>query len=138
MEGSKKCILIVEDSKLAQTMAVAALEDLNCEIYTADTGTEAITRFKARSFDLVFMDLGLPDIDGYNVTKTLRELEEKSKTHTPIIALTAHTEDEFKKNAKKFGMDDFLAKPLTKDKVKDMLDKYVQSEHTSKITHNTP
>ena len=124
MDGSKKCILIVEDSKLAQTMAAMTLKSLGCEIHTADTGAEAITQFKARNYDLIFMDLGLPDMDGYTVTETMRELEEKHHTHTPIVALTAHTEDEFKKNAKKCGMDDFLAKPLTKEKAEEMLAKH--------------
>lgn len=134
MKGAKKCILIVEDSKLAQTIAASALSDLGCEIHTADTGAEAIIQFKARSYDLIFMDLGLPDMDGYTVTETIRELEEKRCTHTPIVVLTAHTEDEFRQNVKKFGMDDFLAKPLTKDKAKNMLNKYVHPERTPKIT----
>ena len=87
MDGLKKCILIVEDSKLAQTMAAMALKSLGCEIHTADTGAEAITQFKARNYDLIFMDLGLPDMDGYTVTETIRELEEKRRIHTPIIRL---------------------------------------------------
>jgi len=125
MDGSKKCILLVEDNKLAQKMAAMALKSLGCEIHTANTGAEAITQFKARSYDLIFMDLGLPDMDGYTVTETIRELEKKRQTRTPIVALTAHTEDEFRQNAKKAGMDDFLAKPLTKAKAADMLAKYL-------------
>jgi len=125
MDGLKKCILIVEDSKLAQKMAVIAVESLGCEIYTADTGAEAITQFKMRKYDLIFMDLGLSDMDGYTVTETIRRLEEKRQTRTPIVALTAHTEDEFRQNAKKAGMDDFLSKPLTTDKAKAMFDKYI-------------
>lgn len=123
MDGSKKCILIVEDNKLAQKMAAIALKSLDCEIHTADTGVEAITQFKARSYDLIFMDLGLPDMDGYTVTETIRELEKKRQTRTPIIALTAHTEDEFRGNAKKADMDNFLPKPLTTDKAEEMFDK---------------
>ncbi|MGD9153739.1 MAG: response regulator [Gammaproteobacteria bacterium] len=124
MDVSKKNILLIEDNKLAQKMATIVLKPLGCEVYTADTGAEAIIQFKARTYDLIFMDLGLPDIDGYTVTETMRELEEKCHTHTPIIALTAHTEDEFRKNAKKIDMDGFLAKPLTKDKAETMLNKH--------------
>ena len=133
MDGSKKFILIIEDNKLAQKMAVIALQPLGCEIHTADTGAEAITKFKMHSYDLIFMDLGLPDMDGYTVTETIRELEKKRKIHTPIVALTAHTEDEFRENAKKAGMDDFLSKPLTTDKAKTMFDEYVQPSATSNI-----
>jgi len=125
--------LLVEDNKLAQKMAVIALKPLSCEIHTADTGAEAIAQFKAHSYDLIFMDLGLPDMDGYTVTETIRRLEEKRRIHTPIVALTAHTEDEFRESAKKSGMDDFLSKPLTTDKAKAMLDEYVQPSVTSNI-----
>ena len=124
MDVLKKSILLVEDSKLAQKMAVMVLKPFGCEIYTADTGAEAIIQFKARIYDLILMDLGLPDIDGYTVTETIRELKEKRHTHTPIVALTANAENEFRENAKKAGMDDFISKPLTVEKAEDLLAKY--------------
>ena len=133
MDGSKQRILIVEDVKLAQKMAVMAVESLGFEIHTADTGAEAITQFKMHDYDLIFMDLGLPDMDGYTVTETIRELEAKDHLHTPIVALTAHVEEEFQQNAIKAGMDDFLSKPLTKDKAQNVIDSYVHIQQEPKL-----
>ena len=127
MDSLKKlCILLVEDHKIAQKMAMMAIKqfDSNLEIDTADTGSEAITQFEKNHYDLIFMDLGLPDTDGYAVTETIRKLEVKNNTHTPIVALTAHTDYGFQEQAIKVGMDDFLSKPLTVDKIKKIFDKY--------------
>ncbi|PIR10208.1 MAG: hypothetical protein COV52_09625 [Gammaproteobacteria bacterium CG11_big_fil_rev_8_21_14_0_20_46_22] len=133
MDRSKLRVLVVEDHKLAQKMAVMAIEQLGCMVDTADTGAEAITQFKQHRYDFIFMDLGLPDMDGYTVTETIRGLEEKLHQHTPIVALTAHVEEEFRENAKRAGMDDFLSKPLTTDKAEAVLDQYVQPENISNI-----
>lgn len=74
------------------------------------------------------MDLGLPDTDGYTVTETIREMEEQTNRHTPIVALTAHTDETFKKNAFESGMDDFLTKPITIEKAKQVIDKYTNKD----------
>ncbi len=127
MCDSKLRILLVEDHKLAQKMTAMVINPLGYNIDAADTGAEAITQFKQHRYDFIFMDLGLPDMDGYTVTETIRELEEKNQVHTPIVALTAHVDNDFRQNAIKSGMDDFLSKPLTTDKAKAMIDKYVHS-----------
>lgn len=128
MKDSKLRVLVVEDHKLAQKVVVILIEQLGYEVDTADTGAEAIVQFKQHHYDFIFMDVGLPDMDGYTVTETIRGLEKNRHQRTPIVALTAHAEDEFQQGALASGMDDFLSKPLTMDKAKAMLDRYARSQ----------
>ncbi len=116
-------ILVVEDNALVQKITVMAIEALGYQVDTAATGAEAIAQFKAHHYQFIFMDLGLPDIDGCTVTETIRELEDGY--HTPIVALTAHTDEMVQENALKSGMDDFLSKPLTADHAKAVIEKYI-------------
>lgn len=129
MDGSKLKILIVEDVKIAQKMAMMAFAPYDCEIHTADIGGEAINLFNQYDYDLIFMDLGLPDMDGLTVTETIRKKEESLNTRTTIIALTAHISDEFRRGAYDAGMDDFISKPLTENKAQEMIDKYVKKRN---------
>src|SRR6185369_15432786 len=88
-------ILLVEDVKIAQKFAVMIFEAINCEVDTADTGAQAIELFNKKKYNLIFMDLGLEDMDGLTVTEAIRRME-KIDERVPIIALTAHSEEEMK------------------------------------------
>ena len=71
------------------------------------------------------MDIGLPDTDGFMVTKSIRDKEAQSGKHVAIIALTAHNSEEYRKKAEQSGMDDFLAKPLLLNGAREMIEKHV-------------
>ena len=131
MAGEKLQVLIVEDAPLPAKMAAVVLSKLNCDVTIATTGQEAISKFGDNTYSIIFMDLGLPDKDGLTVTEECRKMEEKTHTHTPIIALTAHITDEHKKSAIEAGMDDFLAKPLTEDKAREVIERYVHQSLSS-------
>lgn len=118
-------ILVVEDIKIAQKLAGMILHQLNCEVDTADNGVQAIECYNKQTYDLIFMDLGLPDMDGLTVTETIRKLESKPQ-HTPIVALTAHDDADVKKACLEHGMDDFLAKPLTPQAASSILQRFVE------------
>lgn len=118
-------ILLVEDHPLAQKMAEAILKSLNCQIDIANDGQSALEKAKSKTYDLVLMDVGLPDIDGHEVTVKIRE-HEKGTRHTPIVALTAHANEEEKAKAMAAGMDDFQVKPLTPEGAEKILSKYVK------------
>jgi len=118
---NKLNILIVEDTKIAQKTAAMTLSALGCLIDTADSGKEALEKFKPGKYDLIFMDIGLPDIDGYTVTETIRSLEPQNN-QTPIMALTAHMEDECRDKSSESGMNGFVSKPLTTDEAKRILE----------------
>ncbi len=121
-------VLVVEDVSVGAKMDELILKKLGCDVSIASTGEAALAQFKTEKFDLVFMDLGLPDIDGLAVAAAMRNLEGTSRrrTVTPIVALTGHAGDEFRKGVVQFGMNDFLPKPLTAELAEGMLKCYVK------------
>ena len=127
-------VLIVEDSLVAQTVAKAMLSQCGCTISIAETGQQAQMMWQNNQFDLIFMDIGLPDMDGYEVTHYIR-LNEASwnKSHTPIVALTAHIGAESKKKCIEAGMNAILSKPLSKEDCIQTLDTFIPSR-TTKMT----
>lgn len=131
MDRSKHHVLLVEDIKIAQKVASLRLMELNCEVDTAETGARAIELVNQHTYDLILMDLGLPDMDGLTVTETIRKME-KTDEHVPIIALTAHEAEDIKESCLKVGMDDFLGKPLTIEKARSVIDKFLSFYPTGK------
>lgn len=124
-DNNKIKVLVVEDVALAAKMNKITLEDLNCDVTVATTGADAISKFKSYQFDLVFMDLGLPDLDGVSVCKKIRALK-KFKKRIPIVALTAHTSEALRQHIlENTCLDGFLSKPLTKDKAQDIIQRFV-------------
>ena len=83
-------ILLIEDNLLNQKVVIFYLQKLNCDITTADNGIDAIDIFKKETFDLVLMDIMLPEKNGYETTIDIRKLEKENKVKNPvpIIALT--------------------------------------------------
>lgn len=107
-------ILLVEDIELNVMVAQALLEKLGQKVDVAMTGTEALSKARQNQYDLILLDIQLPDMTGFDVANTL--LEEDLVAQTPIVALTANvikTREEYLKN----GMDDVIAKPLKKSRV---------------------
>lgn len=123
-------ILVVEDLKIAAKINKMTLAKLGCEVTIAMSGHAAIDAFSQNQFDLVFMDIGLPDMNGTEVQKKLREIDQAKHSYTPIVALSSHTNQHTVKTALESGMDDYLSKPLTKDtalQILNKLDKYSPS-----------
>jgi two-component system aerobic respiration control sensor histidine kinase ArcB len=107
-------ILLVEDIELNVLVAKALLEKLGQRVEVAMTGTEAINMARKTEYDLILLDIQLPDMTGFDVAKTLHE--EELVLQTPIVALTANvikTREEYLEN----GMDDIIAKPIKKSRV---------------------
>jgi CheY-like chemotaxis protein len=91
----------------------------------AEDGETALSKVQKKNYDLIFMDIGLPDIDGYTVTLKIRK-RERTTRHTPIVALTANANEPEKAKAMAAGMDDFYAKPLTAEIAKKILNQHVK------------
>lgn len=126
MQASSLKILVVEDIRIALKMALIVLEELGCVVDTANSGILSLELIKQNHYDVIFMDLGLPDIDGLTLTETIRKIKEEDTHHdqkTLIIALTAHGES-LKEDCLQAGMDDFIEKPLTKEASLDIFKKY--------------
>ncbi len=116
-------VLVVEDQIVAAQIARRILQEHQCASDIAKTGEEALEKIKTEVYDLVLMDIGLPDIDGIEVTRLMRNhLDPKT---TPIIALTAHITPEKAKVCLDAGMQDVISKPLDIPGLKKALGTYV-------------
>lgn len=113
-------VLLVEDLKLAAKIAHYILTSLDCDVDVAYSGKEAIEKAAQKAYDLVLMDIGLPDYDGFTVTRKIRE----AKNHLPVYALSAHTDEGHKQKAEQAGMNGFLIKPLEELEIKQVLSAY--------------
>jgi osomolarity two-component system sensor histidine kinase NIK1 len=120
-------ILLVEDNLMNQKVVMFNLKKLNLEIAPAVMGSEAIELFKNNEFSLVLMDIMLPEMDGYEITRAIREMEKQNNVENPvpIIALTANTYDNDKEKCFNAGMNDYLSKPFTSKQLIDVIAKYL-------------
>lgn len=123
-------LLVVEDTEIARKIIRVTLAPLGYSIDMAVDGKEAVKFFTENSYDFVFMDLGLPDMNGIEVTKELRKLEKERgrSVLVPIVALTAHHTEEDKDRGLAAGMQEFILKPLSKDVAQTTINKYVNKE----------
>ena len=113
-------ILLVEDNVLNQRIVTFSLKKYNHNVTIANNGVEAIEKFKEAKYDVVLMDIMMPEMDGLEATEKIRELENSMKRdyRTPIIALTANTMDNDREKCISYGMDEFMAKPFDIEKLK--------------------
>jgi signal transduction histidine kinase/CheY-like chemotaxis protein len=117
-------VLVAEDNRTNQKVIKFLLERQGAQCTFAKNGLEAVELYKILDFDMIFMDIYMPDMDGYQATKFIKETEKYSVKNTPIIAVSASAFDEDIKNAKLAGIDDFLAKPIEVEKLKELLIKH--------------
>jgi len=114
-------ILLVEDNPVNQKMTNLMLSKAGYMIDIAEDGEEAVKKYtlKPDAYDLIFMDINMPKMDGFQATRLIRSFEEKNKSISkiPILALTANVLDDFKLKCVEAGMDDFLTKPIKRDVV---------------------
>jgi signal transduction histidine kinase/CheY-like chemotaxis protein len=106
-------ILLVEDNPANLRVTQALLETLGCEVRTAINGLQAVAAYREGVFDLVLMDCQMPEMDGYQATGAIRQVEAMLGRFTPIVALTAHAMDGSRAECLAAGMNDQLSKPLT-------------------------
>lgn len=105
-------ILVVEDNPVNQLVARRLLERHGFKAVIAEDGFKAIAAYGAESFDLVLMDIQLPQMDGYEVTRRIREMQQKSGRRVPIVAMTANAMKGDREKCLEAGMDDYVSKPV--------------------------
>jgi len=120
-------ILLVEDNEVNQQVAVHLLEQWHHQVTIAANGRVALDRMRHCEFDLILMDLQMPEMDGYETVKIIRELERDTGRHIPVIALTAHAMSEDRDRCLAAGMDNYLTKPLRHKELEEVLEKYVKT-----------
>ncbi len=116
-------VLIVDDNPVNLLISRRSLERLGCLVHGVSSGAEALNAAQARVFDLVLMDCEMPEMDGREATRALRSMA--SYRDTPIIAFTAHSPGEQRHNCLAAGMNEVLGKPLSPDRLLDVLERYL-------------
>src|SRR5579872_3010721 len=106
-------ILLAEDNAINQRLAVRLLEKLWHKVVVAQTGAEALARLREQAFDLVLMDVQMPEMDGLSATAAIRQGERNSASHLPIIAMTAHALKGDRERCLAAGMDGYISKPIS-------------------------
>ena len=122
--SEKFSVLVAEDNRTNQKVIKFLLEQQGADCTFVKNGLEAVELYKILDFDMIFMDIYMPDMDGYEATKAIKETEKYIAHNTPIIAVSASAFEEDIENAKLAGIDEFLAKPIEVAKLKALLIKY--------------
>lgn len=119
-------VLLVEDTAIAAIAASLTLKTFQCSVDIAKNGAEAVKMAENKHYDLILMDIGLPDFSGIEATKKIRQLKDADKSQTPIIALTGHADDGQKRQeCIDAGMLDVLTKPLQTLALEPILQRFI-------------
>jgi two-component system sensor histidine kinase/response regulator len=126
-------ILLAEDNLINRVLATALLAKRGHSLTQAATGREAIAAAQAEVFDLIFMDVQMPEMDGFEATRRIRQAEEPLGRRTPIVAMTAHAMTGDRERCLAAGMDDYLSKPLAPTALDAVIDRMIA---TRKVWQN--
>jgi signal transduction histidine kinase/ActR/RegA family two-component response regulator len=132
-QGHELTVLLAEDNAINQKVAQGLLKRLGFRVETASNGHEAVMMARLRRYDLILMDCQMPDMDGFEAASAIRTLEPEG-VRTPIIAATANAFSEDRDRCLAAGMDDYLAKPITKGNLEAVLNKWIHSDEAKIVT----
>jgi len=120
-------LLLVEDRDSNRMVALLLLQKLGFEADVVTTGLEAVEAAVQRNYKAILMDVQMPEFDGFDATRAIRQAEANTGRHTPIIALTALAMEGDKERCLQAGMDDYISKPYNLQTLKDTLLRWINS-----------
>jgi CheY-like chemotaxis protein len=126
-EGPGLRVLVAEDNLVNQRLALRILEKGGHTVVLAGSGTAALEALDEQAFDIVLMDVQMPDMDGLEATSAIRARERGGPVHIPIIAMTAHAMTGDRERCLQAGMDDYLSKPIRAHELLSLLTKYCEA-----------
>ena len=121
------CVLLVEDDRIAAVTTRVSLERFGCQVDWAKSGEDALKKAATNNYDIVFMDIGLPEKSGTETTSEIRLFDDKKKATVPIVALTGHVRGKVKNACLDAGMQDIISKPAEATDLKKALDEFSRS-----------
>jgi PAS domain S-box-containing protein len=119
-------VLVVEDNKVNQILAMRMLEKCGCRVDVATNGYEAIDATGRITYDCIFMDCQMPEMDGFKATAVIRQREAQTRHHIPIIAMTANAMQGDRERCLEAGMDDYVSKPVTGEALRAALQQWTK------------
>jgi signal transduction histidine kinase/DNA-binding response OmpR family regulator len=123
-------ILLAEDNLVNQKLASRLLEKRNHTVTIVQNGKEALAALENDHFDLVLMDMQMPEMDGFEATRILRQREKTNGNHQPVVAMTALAMNGDKERCIEAGLDGYLAKPIRPQELDEVLDRHVALKNT--------
>ncbi|MCP4155504.1 MAG: response regulator [bacterium] len=124
----KTCILLAEDNLTNRLVAMTFLEKLGYRADAVVNGLEVLEAIKSKSYALILMDCQMPEMDGYEATIAIRKNEENSSLRIPIIAMTAHAMKGDKEKCIAVGMDDYISKPVSPQKLTEIIELWLKKK----------
>jgi PAS domain S-box-containing protein len=131
-------ILLVEDNAVNQKLAVRLLENMGHQVALASNGAEACEALCAATYDIVLMDLQMPVMGGLEATCKIREREQHSRQHVPILAMTAHAAAQDEKRCLEAGMDGYLTKPIRREVLRKEINRAVTQSGSAENCSEAP
>lgn len=133
--GQPLNVLVAEDNRVNQKLAITLLEKVGYSVTVANNGKEAIEAVKHENFDLILMDVQMPEVDGFEATYEIRKFHaENSMERIPIIALTAHASTADRKHCLSAGMDEYISKPIRAIELYDLIEQQTGYRSTVQTT----
>ena len=127
-------VLIAEDNEVNQMFIKYMMEDMGLSFKIVPSGRLAVDKWKILEPKIILMDISMPDLNGYEATKAIRELELKlNRPRTPIIAVTAHALKGDREDCLRNDMDDYISKPIAIERVNEILKKWAYLEALPKL-----
>ncbi len=119
-------VLVAEDNEINQKLIKRTLEDLGLSITIVPNGLQALEKRRVSNFDMIFMDIAMPVMDGIEATHRILEYEEKNRlSHIPIVAITANALKGDRERFMKEGLDEYITKPIKKDNIISILNMFI-------------
>ncbi|MGZ9225201.1 MAG: PAS domain S-box protein, partial [Anaerolineales bacterium] len=125
-------VLLAEDNPINQKLAVVLLQKAGYSVDAVDTGAQALEKVQINEYSAVLMDVQMPDMDGFEATHQIRELERNTGRHIPIVAMTAHAMQGDRERCLEAGMDDYITKPIEPEVLFSVLDRWIEASDLSK------
>ncbi|MEQ8173023.1 MAG: response regulator, partial [Candidatus Eremiobacterota bacterium] len=122
-ETKSLSIIIAEDNMTNREVALGILRNLGYSAEAVFNGKELLSALKEKSYDLVFTDIQMPEMNGFEAVKAMREMEKDTGKHIPVIAMTAHARAEDRIECLSAGMDDYVSKPVDKRDIENVIDR---------------
>jgi signal transduction histidine kinase/CheY-like chemotaxis protein/ligand-binding sensor domain-containing protein len=126
-EANPLRILMAEDNPVNQRLALRLLKKMGHQVTVTQTGKEALDALRSEKFDLVLMDVQMPEMDGFEATREIRKNEQDRQEHLPVIAMTAHAMNGDHERCLKAGMDDYLAKPINREELRQVIERVMKA-----------
>ncbi len=130
-------VLVVEDNRANQEVAIGMLERLGCEAVVAADGLECLDKLREQRFDLILMDCHMPRMDGFEATRRIREMN-AAFSAVPVVAMTANVQKSAMEQCQAAGMNDYLSKPIKLGVLREALGRWLTQEETAPAAASVP